>query len=230
MDLIACAARARAPEVPASAPAAFAVTWAPAMELPSLAGLPARFARAFPEDVQLVRHGDHVVASSCAILLAARADGASPADDRDLAIERDEGARCIVLDQLARARPARVSHLAGFALPAETLADLPPTFATPFGKRDDALARAAQEQERTLADYRPGTTAHAEDGMLVLRGDTWQARLEVLARGDFDGGGLEELLVAAHDTATQGTFDSTRLLLVTRERDGGPLVTLKRLQ
>jgi hypothetical protein len=117
-----------------------------------------------------------------------------------------------------------------FTLRAATLADLPPTLAAPFGKRDDELARAAESRGQTLRDYRPGVLAQAHDGMLVLKGDTWESSVEVLARGDFDASGFEEILLAAHDRATEGTFESTRVLLLTRRGDGGPLSTLKRLQ
>ncbi|MET0383795.1 MAG: hypothetical protein ABW032_10285 [Burkholderiaceae bacterium] len=221
-------------DVPASRPplaqAAGMPTWSPSLELPSLEALPSRWARPFAERIDLIRRGGRLTASDCKELLAARAGGASPLGDRALGIERDEGAKCIALEQLSRVRPARSSHLAGFALPEAALADLPPTFATPFARQDDEDARAAEAQGRTLADVRPGIVARSQDGLLVLRGDTWQTQMEVLARGDFDGGGVEELLIAAHDTAIEGTYDSTRLLLVTRGPEGRRLRTLKRLQ
>ena len=235
VDLLACAddaagSRAMALPASASASAVTAVTWSPALELPSLAALTARFARPFPEAVDLVKGGVHLAASTCAQLLAARGQGASPAGDRELAIERDEGAKCIALDQLSRARAAQTSHLAGFALRAATPRQLPPMLATPFSKRDDERARVAEAQGQTLADYRPGVVVRAQDGALLLSGDTWESRIEILARGDFDGGGAEQILVAAHDKATEGRFESTRVLLLTRRVEGGALSTLKRLQ
>lgn len=162
--------------------------------------------------------------------MAARARGASPAGDRDLAIERDERAKCIALAQLSHARAPATEGLAGFDLRSATAAQLPPTLATPFGKRDDQAAVAAEAKGQTLKDYKPGVVVKAADGMLVLKGDTWECRVQMLARGDFDGSGRDEMLLAAHDTATAGTFDSTRLLLVARRAGGGPLTTLKRLQ
>ncbi len=219
-SLLACAQR-----VPAAVP-----TWSPVLELDSLATLPARFARPFREPVDLVRGEARSSAGNCPALLAARAQGASPADDRDLAIERDEGARCIALEQLSHARGAPAGSLAGFELRTAKAAQLPPTLAVPFGKRDDARAQAAEARGQTLRDYLPDVVVQAGDGALLLKGDTWETRVEVLARGDFDGGGREELLLAAHDKATEGTFESTRLLLVARRGNGGALTTLKRLQ
>jgi hypothetical protein len=219
-SLLACAQRA-----PAVAP-----TWSPALELDSLAALPARFARPFREPVELIRGEVRSSAANCPALLAARAQGASPAGDRDLAIERDEGARCIVLEQLSHARGAPPGPLAGFELRTAKAAQLPPTLAVPFGKRDDARAQAAEARGQTLRDYLPDVAVQASGAGLLLKGDTWETRVEVLARGNFDGSGREELLLAAHDKATEGTFESTRLLLVARRVDDGALTTLQRLQ
>ena len=215
-SLLACAQR-----LPTTAP-----TWSRTLELASLAALPARIARPFREPVDLVRGEVHSSAGNCAALLAARAEGASPADDRDLAIERDEGAKCIVLEQLSHARGA----LASFDLRTAKAAQLPPTLAVPFGKRDDARAQAAEARGQTLRDYLPDVVVQAGEDALVLEGDTWETRVMALARGDFDGSGRDELLLAAHDKTTEGTFESTRLLLVARRGGDGALTTLKRLQ
>ncbi len=219
VSLLACAQR-----LPATAP-----TWSPVLELASLAAIPTRFARPFREPVDLIKGDVRSSASNCIALLAARTQGASPADDRDLAIERDEGARCIALQQLSHARGAPAGTLAGFNLGSANAAQLPPTLAVPFGKRDDARAQAAEARGQTLRDYLPDAVVQASGDALVIKGDTWQTRVEVLARGDFDGSGREELLLAAHDKATEGTFESTRLLLVARREDGA-LTTLRRLQ
>jgi hypothetical protein len=219
-SLLACAQR-----LPPTAP-----TWSRTLELASLAALPARIARPFREPIDLVRGEAHSSAGNCAALLAARAENASPADDRDLAIERDEGAKCIVLEQLSHARGAPGGALDGFDLRTARAAQLPPTLAVPFGKRDDARAQAAEARGQTLRDYLPDVVVQAGEGALVLKGDTWETRAEALARGDFDGSGRDELLLAAHDKATEGTFESTRLLLVARRGGDGALTTLKRLQ
>lgn len=210
-------------------PVAAAPTWSPTLELASLAALPARLDRPFAEPVDMIKGDAHESAGNCTALMAARAHGASPAGDRDLAIERDEGAKCIALAQLSHAR-APSAGARDFDLRTATAAQLPPTLATPFGKRDDQAARAAEDKGQTLKDYKPDVTVQAEGGELVLKGDTWESRVEVLARGDFDGSGRDEMLLAAHDKATEGTFESTRLLLVARRAGGGALTTLKRLQ
>lgn len=213
----------------AQRPPAAVPTWSTALELRSLAELPARFARPLREPVDLVKGDVHTSVGTCAALLAARGQGASPASDRDLAIEREEGATCTALEQLSHARAAS-GALAPFELRGATAAQLPPTLAVPFGKRDDQLAQAAEARGQTLADYLPGVTVRSQDGVLVLKADTWETRVEVLARADFDATGRDELLLAAHDKATEGTFESTRLLLVARRSDGGGLSTVRRLQ
>jgi hypothetical protein len=217
-SLWACAQRA-----PAAEP-----TWSSALELRSLADLPARFARPFREPVDLVKGDVHGSVGNCAGLLAARGQGDSPASDRDLAIEREEGATCTALEQLSHARAVPGAR-APFELRGAAPAQLPPTLAVPFGKRDDQRAQAAEARGESLADYLPGVAVRSKDGMLVIASDAWATRVEVLARADFDASGRDEMLLAAHDRATEGTFESTRLLLVVRRADGA-LRTVRRLQ
>lgn len=227
--LAACDARAEG-AASRPAPAGIAVSWSSALALDSLSAVPARLTRPFAEKVDLTKDGKHLVAEDCPALLDDVMHGATPADDRALALGRAEGARCLVLQQLAHARPARASYLSSFVLRRAKTAELPPTFAAVLGKRDEKAAQDAESAGKSLRDHVPGLAAKAEGDALVLSTDTWQTRLEVLARGDFDGSGVEELLVAANDTAVEGDFDSTRLLLVTRARAGAPITTVKRLQ
>jgi hypothetical protein len=47
---------------------------------------------------------------------------------------------------------------------------------------------------------------------------------------DFNADGADDLLVAVRESATQGSFAGTRLVLLTRLEAGAKLSTVKRLQ
>lgn len=206
------------------------VTWSAALGLASLADIGARLAKPFGEPIGLSLKGHAQQAANCLDLLKLRKAGYGAEGDRGYALERYEGARCLALTLLKKARPARVSHLEQFQLNPSVLSALPPSLATTFSAIEDAAGRQAESAGKSLGQYRPGLNVRQEGDVLVVSSDTWESRIEPYARGDFDGDGVEDLLVAVGETATQGTFDSTKLLLLTRKNPQGPLRTVKQLQ
>ena len=79
-------------------------------------------------------------------------------------------------------------------------------------------------------DYEKKLDAKGDGDELVVTGGTWEVRAQIYARGDFDGDGLDDLLVRAAESATGGSYSGTRLVLLTRKAPGAKLTTLRRLQ
>ena len=210
----------------------YPVSWSAVLDLPSLADLDARLTRPFTEPVELSRAGLVTQAANCRDLLALRAQGyQAEGGERGYALERYEGGRCLTLSHLQTAHPARMSYLDQFRLDASALGVLPPTIATSFSTLEAVAEHQAESRGESLSRYQPGLQTRTEgDVLLVISSDVWESRVEIYARGDFDGDALEDLLVAVNETATQGTFESTKLLLLTRKRPRGLLQTLERLQ
>lgn len=207
-----------------------AVTWSAVLNLPVLSDLEARLARRFVEPVEVTMQGKGAQATNCIELLDLRAKGYGGEGDRGFALERDEGARCLALSLLRQARPAQVSYLAKFRLDASVIRRLPPTVATSFSSIEDDAARHAESEGKSLVRFQRGLKARKEGDVLVITADAWESRIVIYAQGDFDGDGVDDLLVAVGERATAGTFDSTKLLLMTRKHPEGMLHTIRQLQ
>ena len=53
--------------------------------------------------------------------------------------------------------------------------------------------------------------------------EDWRANLTIVARADFTGDALEDILAIANGGATKCTFGNSQLFLLTRENPGGVL-------
>lgn len=134
------------------------------------------------------------------------------------------------LQRLGQATPAKTSYVSGFHLLPGSLALLPPTLTATFSSIDADAAYMAESKGKSWLSYQPRIKAKLDHGVLVVGEKTWEVRLKVVARADFDGDGIDDLLISIGQSATQGTFASTKLLLMTRMTPTSRLVTLERLQ
>ena len=224
LALSSCASRTIAADAPA-------VWWSPALELKSLRDVDARLAAPFPDAVDMAREREVIEAGNCRALLDLRAKGYEPAGGSlGYTRERHHGAVCTALVALKSAAPAKTSHLSDFRLSSRSPEVLPPILAASFVHSGDAAALKAEAQGTSWRDYEPRLAARTDGDELVVSGGTWEVRVQVYARGDFNGDGLDDLLVRAAESATGGSYAAARLVLLTRASANAKLTTLRRLQ
>lgn len=206
------------------------ITWSRTLELPTWSEIETRLAKPFVESITMVLQKKTTEAIDCRTLLDLRGRGFEPLGDQAHAAERYEGARCLALTLLRTARPAKTSNFVGFKLNPAALGALPPTLSTAFSTIEEDAARRAEAAGKGWLSYEPKIRAKMDQQTLVVSSQVWQSHIEIYARADFDGDGTEDLLVAMDETATEGTFNNTRLFLLTRDRPGAMIRTVKRLQ
>ncbi len=231
LAVVACA-RVSQPPVsgPAPAPVGTApVVWAPALDLPSLGELPARLAARFPEpfDVAVLgADGSPKQASmpNCAAYFDLRPKGYEPLSQPDLAAMKTAGATCWALKALEMAKPAAARPLRPFPLTETVLARLPPLLG-PTGMPADRERRVrAKSEGKTWGAFDPDArVVPKSDWAAQVKGKDWTTDLDVLALGDLNGDGVDDMLIAEASTGSEGSWSEVRLRLLSTV-EGNPLL------
>jgi hypothetical protein len=172
---------------------------------------------------------------NCAQLLARCEPGVhencaeqSSASDRDVQAQKSTLVDCLVLRELQHAVPATVSHVRGLKWDEHILPLLPPQLAINISAESIRKAKSAATHGESWADFDKTATATVDGpDQIVVQGDRFVERLILWGRGDFNGDGIEDLLVQSLDTLTEGTYRNTRLFILTRKTLHGKLSVVK---
>ncbi len=171
--------------------------------------------------------------SNCVQLLDRRRQSSqSQASDREIQAERSTLVDCMILDQLWRAKPARSSYLSDLAWNEHVLSSLPPQLAITVSTESERAVDAAAAQGKNWPTFDPSVTAAPSSkgpDQIVVTGNGFSEQLILWGRGDFNGDGIEDLLVQSLDTLTQGTYRNTRLFVLTRRAANGQLSLVRSL-
>ena len=148
------------------------------------------------------------------------------ASSQEFQSERSTMAECVVFQKLRRAVPARSSYVHDLAWDEHVLPLLPPQLAITVSAESTRAAGVAANQGRGWQDFDPSVTAGASSKgpeEIVVAGNGFSERLVLWGRGDFNGDGVEDLLVQSFDSLTDGTYRNTRIFLLTRHAANGRL-------
>lgn len=111
-----------------------------------------------------------------------------------------------------------------------TVKALPIEIAFIISRDDKTEVEAIKSRGGTLGDMLGGATitpvANFEGNAVQIRtSKTGKARfLSLLAEGDFDHDGFDDILLYAGDSMIGGTYSASNLYIVSRVRKNGPLV------
>jgi hypothetical protein len=218
----------------------FPVWWSPALELDSLDQIDARLEREIwpgdPEGLPLYKYeGDsydsdarvEAWADSCNALMSLTADGYEGLGNPGRKLELFNLAYCRAIAMLKQAVPAENSYLREFVLNEGSVDYLPAMVFDAAGC--DYLCRQRLANERRIPLSKFENLVHVEsqsDTELVIRSEAFQTRLKILARGDFDSDGFDDMLVLSSARALEGTGAWTDYHLLTREASGMVLIVL----
>lgn len=197
------------------------VSWTRELRLPSLAAMDSRLLEPFDETLYVEHDGRYSV-TNCADFLALRGDY-TPVDERTAQSLKSVGVDCKAIVAIRKARKPRVDYFGDFRLDSNAV-NLLPAVLGPVPDRNANKVTPAETRDKSWKDFYPSLRASVDDqGALIVELPGWIVRVREYARGDFDGDGIEDLLVRDDAADLQGANDSERLLLLTRRSSDGKL-------
>jgi hypothetical protein len=172
---------------------------------------------------------------TCAGYARAKNRGWEAGNGYELATESFFKDQCQTLAVVLTGKPSRTSYVRNFKLNDAALDLLPPTLTfAPFG--EDEEIDKAEQQGLSWKRFKPGLKIKEKsaNGITVLEpGMDGQGKpdpqadatveLEIKAFGDFNGDGIEDVLLFKEDHPVEGTFYGYELVILTRLTAGGPL-------
>jgi hypothetical protein len=169
--------------------------------------------------------------SNCTQLLTQRGRAAqTKVPEREFLAERSTMAECLILHELRIATAARSSYVDSLRWDEHALPLLPPQLAITISSEANHAAIEAAGRGRSWVDFDPSATASAQGpDKIIATGKGFSQQLILWGRGDFNGDGIEDLLVQSLDTLTEGTYRNIRLFVLTRRTPNGRLSVVSSL-
>ena len=213
----------------------FPVWWSPALELESLDAIDARLEREFwpgdPEGLPLAKtEGEtrkEVPAFNCIELERWVGEGYHGIGSNGFSLQLYNQAFCLAIEMLKEAAPARRSYLREFVLDENAVAYLPAMAFRMPSCGYQCRQRLANERRIPVARFEELVRIDSKGvDELELETPTMATRITVMARGDLNADGLDDMLVLSNTGATEGTGGWSGIYLLTREAPNAVLFVL----
>jgi hypothetical protein len=215
----------------------YPVWWSPVLELDSLEGIDAQLERAqWPESGGLpLAKGmgearEETSANNCIELERVVAAGFNGIGTNGFSIQLYTQAFCRGIEAMRRARPAGTSYLRNFALDEEAIHVLPAMVTANASCEFLCRQRVANERRIPLSRFEPVIKVTVRSGQEIrIQTIDWESTVTFLGRGDFNGDGLDDLLVFANSGSISGTRSGAELYLLSRDAPGAVLFVAEEL-
>ncbi len=187
-----------------------------------------------PVILSTVRGGKPLVIDRCTRLFAAVESGLT-AWGADQAIFDGWMVKCDAVRSLIGATAPKQDFLGDFTLDERGIKALPVGVAFQISRDDERKVASIKSTGGSLGDYLGSVTLKAlgkpEDRRMIVHDDSGASQLlSVLAEGDFDHDGINDLLISSNNSMTGGSYHAAHLYIVSRLSAGGPLVLRKQLR
>lgn len=147
--------------------------------------------------------------------------GYEPLNNLVAAYVIDKAAYCNVLFKLSAAQPSEQTYIADFSLDQETIGTLPPQVGFIISEERTSLASRAYAAGQGLGDFEAYSVIESSREHAQIAGDDWVMKLDVVAHGDFNADGIEDLLMKVNYRATEGSYRDSRVFVLTRTEKSG---------
>ncbi len=213
----------------------YPVWWSPTLELDSLDQIDARLAREIwpgdPEGLPLAKYEGEtrteVSAFNCIELERWVGEGYHGIGTNGFGLQLYNQALCRAIEMLKQAAPARRSYLREFVLDETAVAYLPAMAFRMPSCDYQCRQRLANERRIPVSQFEELVRIDSKGvDELELETPTMETRITVMARGDLNADGLDDMLVLSNTGATEGTGGWSGIYLLTREAPNAVLFVL----
>ncbi len=158
------------------------------------------------------------IVNSCVSLFRLIEDGYEPRYYMEFKRLMYVDALCRAVIAFKRARPAKASHIRDFDFDADAVNHLPAMVLVAVGCEDLCRKYEAIERRIPLARFREITKLRVVTEIAIFLETEWSKdALEIVGRADFNGDGLEDLMVLSQSWAIGGNWEGTRFFILGRE-------------
>lgn len=204
----------------------YPIWWSPSLELEKLDDAekrledPAWFGGVIPVYKGEWPGDDQSFIDSCASRNKLRKEGYYARHNLDMQTLLFHTAKCRAIRMLRKAKPAKKSYVRDFILDSDSM-DYLPAMVSPSPSCDELCRQYVANERRISWKEFEGLDSRSmnSESDYRMKGQVSGAHLtlEILARADFNGDGLEDLLLMSRAGAIGGTWGTTRLYLLSRE-------------
>jgi hypothetical protein len=214
------------------------VWWSPMLELDSLEAIDARLARHIwpgdDEGLPLAKWDGEIreeaSAVNCIELERLVAAGFSGISSNDFGLQLLNQALCRGIEALGRAQPAETSYLRDFVLDEEAIHLLPAMAKISPSCDYQCRQRVANERRIPLSRFEPVIQVIVKsEEQIRIRTIDWVSIVTILGRGDFNGDGVDDLLVLINGGSMSGTWGGAELYLLSRDAPSAILFVVEAL-
>ena len=204
----------------------FEVRWAESLGLTGRADVPNRLSEPWGYSLDVYRldetRGRETASMSDCVSYFRLSDAGFEA--RPIHEQLDLGADCHAIRAIGEATASRASHLEGFRLDERSVELLPPDLSLIVSDDDARRVETANAAGHAWSQVEPiGSVTVERSGAILVEGDGWGVRVALLTWGDFDGDGVEDVVAKLGGWLTEGSYRTTRLVVLTRPEAGARL-------
>ena len=181
----------------------------------SLQAIDQRLTQPFGDVFEGMAQGQKATVANCSDYLRLSQQGFQPDGPNSVVILHSDGVECEALSLLKSARAPQARSLAAFQMTVNSLSILPAELAPAVSNEVIAQEKAADAAGGSWRTFAPKSEVKVlSPWRISVTQPNWSTQLIVYARGDFSGGGEDEVMMRADYHALQGTFGNSKLFLL----------------
>ena len=194
--------------------------WSSSLGLRAIADVGKALSAPLPDEFPVRVNGGEASIRTCRDFLGIATKSFDTENDADWNALWYQGMRCLALDWLGKAKAATKTFIGELDWSKIELSDLPPNLGLPISPEETRSVKKAGAACRSLQDVEAGARiARRKGDEIAVRGAGWSGTIALLGRGDFDGDGVEDLMVKRTGGVRRGTAVESSLFLLTKTPD-----------